>query len=158
MRRTNYTLTICVMLWVPMASGQQTSAAVPQPVGGSAVFVKMIDSAGPRSDPAEKQPVPAQAISLYHCASWGDPDVYFSDTFAVPQRAGGETIPMIRDAFLKFLQKKYSLPSDDKFWNNRSNGCSTDKDKEVANARQQKRKIIETGWKYDGPIRVEKGH
>jgi hypothetical protein len=53
MRRINYTL-ICVMLWVPIASGQQTSAAVPQPLA-PVVAVKMIDLVDSSSDPAGKQ-------------------------------------------------------------------------------------------------------
>jgi len=53
MRRINYTL-ICVMLWVPIASGQQTSAAVPQPVAPT-IAVKMIDLVDSTRDPAGKQ-------------------------------------------------------------------------------------------------------
>ncbi len=54
--------TVCVLalcglfLWVPIASGQQTSATgTPQPVAGSTVVVKMIDTVDSSSDPAGKQ-------------------------------------------------------------------------------------------------------
>lgn len=54
MCRVNYILAICVMLWVPIASGQQTSAAVPQPVA-PAVAVQMIDLVDSSRDPTGKQ-------------------------------------------------------------------------------------------------------
>jgi hypothetical protein len=54
MCRINYTFAICVMLWVPIASGQQTSAAIPQPVGPT-IPVKMIDAVDSSLDSAGKQ-------------------------------------------------------------------------------------------------------
>lgn len=46
----------CMLLWVPSASAQQTSAAgILQPVAGSTVVVKMIDAVDSSSDPAGKQ-------------------------------------------------------------------------------------------------------
>jgi hypothetical protein len=45
-----------MLLWVPIASAQQTSAAgILQPVAGSTVVVKMIDAVDSSSDPAGKQ-------------------------------------------------------------------------------------------------------
>jgi len=44
----------CMLFWVPVVSGQQTSAAVPQPVA-PAVAVKMIDLVDSSRDPAGKQ-------------------------------------------------------------------------------------------------------
>ena len=81
----------------------------------------------------------------YHCASWGAADVYFSDTFDVPRYPGPETIPMMKKAFRQFLEKKYSLPDDDKLWNSRSSGCSMNKRAEETNAREQKKNIIKPG-------------
>src|SRR5258708_32650689 len=54
MRRINYTLAFCMMLWVPRASGQQTSAGVPQQVAPT-IAVKMIDLVDSTRDPAGKQ-------------------------------------------------------------------------------------------------------
>src|SRR5579863_195959 len=51
---TNCALTVsCILLCVSIALGQQTSAAVPQPVGP--VTVKMIDLVDSSRDPAGKQ-------------------------------------------------------------------------------------------------------
>jgi hypothetical protein len=56
MRRVNYILAICVLLWVPIASGQQTSATgAPQPAAGPTVVVRMIDPVDSSSAPAGKQ-------------------------------------------------------------------------------------------------------
>ena len=46
----------CMLLWVPIASGQQVSATgTPQPVAGTTVVVRMIDAVDSGSDPAGKQ-------------------------------------------------------------------------------------------------------
>jgi len=54
MRRINYALPFCMMLCVPIASGQRTSAAVPQQVAPT-IAVKMIDLVDSTRDPAGKQ-------------------------------------------------------------------------------------------------------
>ena len=57
MCRVTYIVAICVMLWVPTASGQQISSTTgtAQPLAGPTVAVKMIDAVDSSSGPAGKQ-------------------------------------------------------------------------------------------------------
>jgi hypothetical protein len=99
----------------------------------------------------------ATAQTEYYCSSAGTKEEYFSDNFPVPRFIKRGFSPKIRAAFIEFLQKKYSLPTDNDFWNYRSTGCTFDKNAGVTKAREANRKIIETGWKFPDPIPAEQG-
>jgi hypothetical protein len=92
----------------------------------------------------------AQQTHPYHCAVWVDKDVYFSDEFAIPRFAQTSALRKVKEDFVEFVKTKYSL-------HDITGGCSDDKSAEETNAKEQKRKIIETGWKYSQPIPVRTG-
>ena len=116
------------------------------------------DQTPPAVSPARDQSeesAPRPATHTMYCSTVGAHEGYFSDNFEVPALVGKSATLVAKMAFAKFLEEQYSVRRDNpQFWRERSTGCggdAVDKAKTEATARQQGKKIIETGWKYAGP-------
>jgi hypothetical protein len=83
-----------------------------------------------------------QQTSQEYCSARGAQEVYFTAIFTIPRLPDKSAMRNMQEDFVEFVKTKYSVHDI-----SASCGDAEQKSVEETNAKEQKKKMIETGWK-----------